>query len=253
MIGRKEGDEMDFNEIKPNTRIQLKCEHEEIEKRNMNGIVLRIDPTDLLIVTDFGDLVHVDLDSILSIEKTSFDRRVSDALNELKEYYEEIYQLTSRLNNLKQQQPAMIEKLVDAEFLSKFNIRGAKIRLDHSIEKKLLSFEKDPLQIKIQFGWNPNEQIELMIYAYNQFEYYNLDEIGAVDKIIRIHAPAIKELIEKSFSFPCPIEEMEKKVVHEKESLYYVLTTYRIKIDVNVDNFLAIRDAIRNGLINMRK
>lgn len=243
---------MIFNEIKPNNRLQFECENENPLLRNVKGIVLGVVETSIIIVTDYGDLLEIPEEKVLSITKINFDKIVSDNLTEIKNHYSEIYEMEMKLEELKKNEGKLRNNLYDANFLAKFNIFGSKNRLDSSIDSSLIDFKKDTLEFKTSFVANPNNQIELIIKVFNSFEYYNLDEVGDVDKIIRVHAPNVKDVIEKSFSFKCLVEELEKKVAHENESIYSVSTLYKMKIDVSEQNFLSVRDEIVKGLIKLK-
>jgi hypothetical protein len=242
-----------FDEFKVNNRVQIESENEDPTLRNVKGIILGISSNSIILVTDFGQLVEIHEHKILSITKISFDKIVSDALTELKNHFNEIYELEMKLKDVRENESALVSSLFDANFLAKFNIIGAKNRLDNSIEKEMLNFTKDVLTFKVHFLSNPNNQIEVYVRVFNTFEYYNLDEIGDVDKIIRVHAPNEKDFIQKSFNLNTKVEELEKKVVHEKDSNYSVSTEYRMKVDVSQDNFLDIREEIIKGLMKLRK
>lgn len=242
-----------FEDYKVNNRVQIECENDEPTLRNVKGIILSIQTNSIVLVTDFGQLVELHDSKILSITKISFDKIVSDSLTELKNHYNEIYELEMKLKDVKKKEPSLIANLFDANFLSRFNIMGAKNRLDNSIEANLREFSKDNMAFKVNFLANPNNQIEILIKAFNSFEYYNLDEIGDVDKIIRVHAPKVKDVIQKSFSFNSKVEELEKNVIHEKDSSYSVSTEYRMKIDVTQDNFLFVREEIIKGLTKLKR
>lgn len=243
---------MQFNGIKTNNRIQIECENDNPIYRNLKGIVVEVSEKSLIMVTDFGELLEVFEDKVLSVTPITFPKVVSDALMKIKGYYTEIYELEYKLKELREQEEMHKEELFDANFLSKFNVRGAKNRLDKSIDSSLLTFYQDPLTFEISFDSNPNEQILLNILVSNQFEYHNLD-IHDTDKIIRVHAPNVKELLEKSFPFASKPQELEKSVVHEGESLYSVRTSYRMNVDVTQDNFLDLRNNLIKGLKRLRK
>lgn len=243
---------LNFEEIKINNRLQIECESENPVLRNIKGIVLDVGRHSVIMVTDFGKLIEIDKDNILSITKINFDKIVSDALIELKNYYTEKYELEIKLKNLIEKENALIENLYDANFLSKFNIMGAKNRLDKSIDKDLLKFTKGLLEYQIWFEPNPDNMIEIRIRVFNYFEYYNSDKIDT-EKIIKVHAPREKDVIEKSFNFEGKVEELDNQVVHSKDNLYSVSTNYRLCVDITQDNFLSVRDEIIKGLIKLRK
>lgn len=244
---------MIFDELKVNNRIQIECENENPALRNIRGIVLGFASNSILIITDYGKVIEIPENKVLSITKITFDRIVSDALLELKNHYNEIYELELKLKTLKEKEPELINKLYDANFLSKFNIVGAKNRLDNSIPKELLHFDNNTLTYEVWFEANPDNQIEMYFKVFNTFEYYNLDEIGNVEKIIRIHAPDVKDVIAKSFHFGSKVEELEKEVVHVQDNSYSVFTKYRMKVEVTEDNFLEVREEIKKGLLRLRK
>jgi hypothetical protein len=242
-----------FDDYKVNNRVQIEYENENPTLRNVKGIILGISPNAVILVTDFGQLVEIHEHKILSITKISFDKIVSDSLTELKNHFNDIYELEMKLKDVRENESELVANLYDANFLSRFNIVGAKNRLDNSIERELLEFTKDVLTFKVHFQANPNNQIEIFWRVFNTFEYYNLDEIGDVDKIIKIHAPNVKDFIQKAFPFDSKVEELEKKVVHEKDSLYSVSTEYRMKVDVTQDNFLSVREELKKGLKKLKK
>lgn len=244
---------MIFDDFKVNNRVQIEYENEDPTLRNVKGIILGFSSNAVILVTDFGQLTEIHEHRILSITKISFDKVVSDALTELKNHFNEIYELEMKLKEVRSGETALVNSLFDANFLSRYNISGAKNRLDNSIDKELLSFTKNNLTFHVRFKANPNNQIEIYWKVFNTFEYYNLDEIGDVDKIIKVHAPNVKDIIQKAFPFDSRIEELEKKVVHEKDSMYSVSTEYRMKVDVSEENFLSVREDIRKGLSKLKK
>lgn len=243
---------MEFNDIKINNRLQIESENENSNLRNIRGIVLDIGRDSVILVTDFGELIEIDKDNILSITKINFDKIISDSLMELKNYYTEVYELEIKLKELKTGEGNLIRDLYDANFLSKFNTIGAKNRLDRSIDRSLLSFSKDMLDYQIWFEANPDSQVEIMVKVFNSFEYYNSEMIDT-EKIIKVHAPDEKDVIEKSFNLEGTVETLDKHVVHDKDSWYSVFTNYRLCIDVTQDNFLVIREEIIKGLEKLRK
>ncbi|MBP1308680.1 hypothetical protein JOD82_001700 [Paenibacillus sp. 1182] len=244
---------MRFSDIKLNNRIQFEVECDNSALRNVRGIVLAVGEASIILVTDFGELIEVFEDHILSITSISMPKLVSDAMTELKNHFAEIYELELKLKELRDEEPMLKQNLFDANFLSKFNIHGAKNRLDKSIEQSLTTFRKDTVLYQISFGSNPNSQIEIYIIVSNQIEYPNLDEDRDVDKIIRVHAPNEKEIFEKCFAFASKPKELEKKVVHQGESIYNIQTHYQMNVDVTKENFLGVRQQIVKALMQLQK
>lgn len=239
---------MKFDEIRPNNRLQIECERDNPAMRSLRGIVLDVSQDILILVTDYGELVELPKDKILSITKITFDKYISEALTELKNHYNQIYETEQKTKELKTKVPELISKLYDANFLAKFNIYGAKTRLENSINPSLLNFKKDNLTFKVTFEANQNDQIELNIRVFNSFEYYNLNKTSDVEKIIRVHAPDVKDAINKAFVFKGEIKELDKKVMHEVDNIYSVSTLYVLFIDVTRKNFLKVREEIIKGL-----
>lgn len=243
---------MDFCDIKINNRLQFEIENDDYSLRNIRGLIFYVGDGFVTVITDFGEMIDIFEDKVLSITKITFDKIVSDSLNELKNHYSEIDGLQRKLDNLKEREPALRVKLQDANFLSKFNIHGAKTRLNNSIPEELLSFKRDNLDYVLKIRTNPDSQVELDIKVFNSFEYYNLDEINDVDKIIRIHAPDVSNLIKSCFKKTKMIDTIESKVAHDRDSIYNVYTTYNLKIDVNKDNFRQTREYIVNSLKSLK-
>ena len=234
---------MIFDDFKVNNRVQIEYENEDPTLRNVRGIILGFSSNAVILVTDYGQLTEIHEHRILSITKISFDKVVSYALTELKNHFNEIYELEMKLKEVRSGETALVNSLFDANFLSRYNISGAKNRLDNSIDKELLSFTKNNLTFHVRFKANPINQIEIYWKVF----------IGDVDKIIKVHAPNVKDIIQKAFPFDSRIEELEKKVVHEKDSMYSVSTEYRMKVDVSEENFLSVREDIRKGLSKLKK
>lgn len=242
-----------LEDLKANNRVQIECESHNPFLRTIKGVVIGIEPTSIAIVTDFGELHHIESNKILSISKISFDRIVSEALTELRNHFNEVYELELKLTETKKDEKRLVDKLYDANFLAKFNIMGAKNRLDNSVPRELMEFRKDSNRFKVSFDSSPNNQIELNIKIWNVFEDFNLDEIRDLDKIIRAHAPKYKDVIQKSFNLDGKVEEFEKKVEHEGENSFSVSTVYHKKIDVTQDNFLLVRKELIEGLQRIKK
>lgn len=241
-----------LNEVKPNNRVQIELESDNPFLRNVRGIVLAVTSKSVVLVTDCGELMEVHEGDILSITPITMPKIVSDSLMELKNYYAEVYELESKLRQLRGKEEELKQKLFDALFLSKFNIYGAKNRLDKSIGVELF-FQKDVISYNISFEANQNNQIEIWILVSNHIEYPDLDMDRDVEKIIRVHAPNEKDHLAKCFPFASMIQEVEKKVAHVQDIQYSVQTIYRILVDVTRDNFLDVREKIRAGLILLRK
>lgn len=244
---------MEFREIRPNNRLQLELESDSPSLRNLRGIVLATGDTSIILVTDYGELVEVFEDKVLSITTINMPKLVSDMMTEMKNHYAEIYEMELKLKELREQEPALRQQLFDANFLSKFNIAGAKNRLDKSIDPKLLLFRKDSMSYRVHFESNPNSQIEVYIQVVNQIDYPNLDEVCDVEKILRVHAPKVRELLEKCFPFATKPQELEKTVVHEDDTLYNVKTVYQMKIDVTKESFLEARQNLVRGLKRLQE
>jgi hypothetical protein len=244
---------MEFKDIKMNNRLELEVESENPALRNIRGIVLAVGDHFLILVTDYGESLEVLEDRILSISSVSMPKLVSDCMTEMKNHYAEMYDLELRLKALREQEVKLKQALYDANFLSRFNIFGSKNRLDKSVDPNLLTFEREALSYRTSFESNRNEQIEILVKVSNELDYPDLDEVRDVDKIIRVHAPQAGGLLEKCFPFASKPQELEKKVIHEKDSLYSVETLYRLNVDVSRDTFLDVRESIIKGLIRLRK
>ena len=238
---------MILNDIRANMRVQVECEHSSPAYRNMRGIVLAIEENTLHLVTDFGELVELHEDKIINVQQIQFPKIISDSLVQLRNHFQELYELKKQIKLRKQQEQQLIYQLFDANFLARFNIHGAKTRLDNSIPADLRYFKKDTLTFDIHFESNPNNQIELHFIISNHFEYYNLAD-GKMEQITRIHAPQYKDILNKAFPYATTVEEGESKVVHEQDSFWHVRTFYCVKIDVTQGNFLAVRERIIKSL-----
>lgn len=242
---------MHFKEIQINNRLQIDIETDS-GLDTYRGIVIDIDEDELLLVTDFGKLISVNRNDVLSITKISFDRAISTSIMNIKNYYQEKKELEDKLEALIKQEPNLIEELFDANMLARFNIEGAQNRLDKSISQDLLNFSRGIYSYHTYFSSNPNDEIELIFKVSNSFEHYSSENLD-MDKVIRVHAPNERDVILKSFGKIGQVREIEKNVVHEKENYYTVFTVYKMLISVDAESFAEIRKEIVKGLKNLKK
>lgn len=243
---------MHFKEIQINNRLQIDVETVESGLDTYRGIVIDISDSKLILVSDFGKLITIYRDDILSITKINFDRAISSSILNIKNYYQERKDLEDRLNTLLNQEEQLVEDLFDANMLSRFNIAGAKNRLDKSIPKDLLRFNRGIYNYNIYFSHNPNNEIEIMFKASTTFEHYNSENID-IDKVIRAHSPNEKDVIEKSFDNLGKVLEVERNAVHETGDIYTVFTIYKMLVEVNVENFVTVREKIKRSLNKLKR
>lgn len=238
-----------LSDLKPNNRLQIEYEVEH-ELHTIKGIVLDVQEGIVFFVTEVGSLITIDEQKILSITRINFERRVSEKITELKNHYQEVYQLKQKLEYLELHVPLLREELYDALFLSKFNIFGAKTRLESSIPREYFSFRKDGRGHEVFLKSNQNDEVEMHIVFSNYFEDYN--PRSNQEKIIEVNAPKMKDSLEKIFSFANRVIVDKKDIAHEKESLYAVRSKYVIYIAVTQDNFLEQRKKIEKALVGLR-
>jgi len=243
---------LEFRDVEINNRLQIDVETRERGLETFRGIVIDKNNHELILVTDFGKLITINKNDILSITKISFDRAISNSLINIKNYYQEKKELEKRLADLIKKEDKLIENLLDANMLAKFNIAGAKNRLDKSIPDNLLNFKRGMYDYNICFSHNPNNEIEIIFKASNTFEHYNPEKVET-DKIVRVHAPNEKDVIEKSFDYLGIVKEIEKSVVHEAKNIYTVFSIYKMFVGVNADNFVETRKKIIKGLKKLRR
>ena len=243
---------MEFKDVEVNNRLQIDIETREKGLETFRGIVIDKNDYELMLVTDFGKLVTINKNDILSIIKISFDRAISNSLINIKNYYQEKKELEKRLEELIKQEDKLIQDLLDANMLARFNIAGAKNRLDKSVPKNLLNFKRGTYDYKVCFSYNGNSEIEVIFKVSNTFEHYNPEKVE-VDKLVRVHAPNEKDVIEKSFDYLGLVKEIEKSAVHEKSNIYIVFSIYKMFVEVNEDNFIEVRKKIIKGLEKLRR
>lgn len=240
---------MKFNEIRANNRLEIIQENNIASLRTVQGIVLKKENDKIILISVQGEVLEIPKYKILSITKINFDRVVSEKIVQLKKLYEEIILYEARLKALKERTPASIADLQDANFISCFNIEGAKHRLEHSIEPKLLRFE-NRLLYEISFDTLQNTHINVIIKIKNKFK--NDENISDVEKLKELYCPDEKEVLDKIFSYATQIFLSEKEIVVEQQQLYCANSTYIISVDVNKENFLRRRKEIRRSLFSLR-
>lgn len=241
-----------YSEIKVNSKVQVDQESENPVLRSLRGIVIKVMLDHLVIVTDFGELIEVNFNDILNITKINFDRITSEAMNEIKGYYVNIYETELKLAELNKMKDEMKLKLYDAIFLSKFNIEGAKNRLLSTIPVELLKFEKEGLFYNSIIKLNTEKEIEINISVSQNIEYPDLMQTGPVDRIIRTYAPDEFERIQCTFNCKYNLNIVDKKLLHIEKDIYRVSVTYSIILPVTEKNLQATRQELINGLNQIR-
>lgn len=244
-----------YKDIAINNRLEIITEPQDGNStlNSHRGIVIEVSSDGLILVSELGDVISIDRDDIIYITKISFDRQISSAIINIKNYYQEKLELENRLNILKKSEPTLIGDLHDATLLSRFNIFGAKNRLDKSMPIDTLNFSRGMYGYNISFGYNPNSEIEIFFKVTNNINYYNnLDNID-VNKITRVHAPDEKEVIEDSFNKLYKVEELQKRVEHEIEDSYRVISLYKLNIKVTEETFVKKREEIIKALYKLKR
>lgn len=239
------------HEIKPNNRIQIEIEHENPVYRSIKGIVIGVTDDEIVFLTDFGVAMEIDLDKVLSFATTNFPKPVSDVLQELRNHHEAIFLLKQEILEHQNAFEGLKDDLFDAHFLSKYNIIGAKARLEHSIPDDLIHFTAKDFEFQVLFEANSNEQIEMFLSVRRKIDYPQLDLERDMDKILRVHAPDVLDWLKKIFRART-YELKDQQVLHIENSLYAVRSRYKLCFDVNKDTFLDFREQLFKGL-NMLK
>lgn len=248
---------MNIEDVKVNSRVQIEREILRGESysggiiETYKGIVMEVAKDRIILVSDYGEEVHIRKDDILSIGKFVFDKNVSASMNKLKAFYLEKRELIKRLQELTRKEKELVETLLDSNMIAKFNILGAKNRLIKSIDKSLLEFTRGLYLYAVTFHVGEKDHLEIAFKVSNVLEHY-LHEIE-VDALIRTHAPQEKELLEKIFHEIGKIEDVENCVNHVEGNIYEVISRYRLKVELTKDNYIETRAAIINGLIGLRK
>lgn len=244
---------MPYSEIAVNNRLEIILEIEGGDAGSTNsgekvlkchrGIVIEIDVYFIILVSELGEILEIMKEDIIYISKISFDRQISSAIMDIKNYYQEKIELEKKLRDLDKLEPQLMEELYDANLLSKFNIFGARNRLNKSIPKSYLDFSRGVYNYNISFSHNPNSEIEITLKASNNITHYNPENVE-VDKMIRVHAPDEKLVIEKSFNGLHKVKELERYVEHEKDNIYNVISVYKVNIELTEETFLDKREEI---------
>lgn len=242
---------MKFNEIKVNNRVEIIQEHNVTALRNIQGIVLKKENDKIILISVQGEVIEIPKFKVLSVTKINFDRTISEKIVQLKKLYEEIILYEARLKVLKERTPSCIAELQDANFISCFNIEGAKHRLEHSIEQKLLKFE-NRLLYEVSFDTLQNTHINVIIKIKNKFKLKNDENISDIEKMKKKYCPDEKEILEKIFSYATQVFLSEQEIIVEHNELYCANSTYIISVDINKDNFLRRRKEIRRSLFSLK-
>ena len=236
-----------MNNLIVNNYVKIEFENENPLERKISGIIFDVKIDFILILTEYGEIVKIEKDKILSVEKTEFNPIVKNQLKEIHGFYSELSKMRNNILRLESKTQLYKERLYDANFLANFNIYGAKNRIENSVPNSLFEFSKNNLLFKISIEIR-DEQLELSFKVFNSFEYYNLKETSDIEKIIRVHAPNVKDsIIFRNKNF-LEILEVEKKVIHEQGNIYSVLTHYKVPINITVENFIEIRNEIIESL-----
>lgn len=243
---------MEFNEIKPNNRVQIKCEHEDPMRRTLRGIVLGVGSDSLILVTDYGQLEEVFEHQILHVAQIVLPRPVSDALQQLKNHHEKIYAAELELKELRSGTSVLIESVHDAAFIADFNGFGAKTRLSASIREADRIFKSKGFTHVCHFEPYSDDEVLLIVDVRDTVDYPQFDEDRDVGRILDAYRPDRLAFVRKVFSYASAVQEKEQKVVHEDGDTYSVRQSYSIRIPISKNDFFEVRDQIADSLRRLR-
>lgn len=235
-----------FSEVKPNNRLQIKCEHPDPSKRLVRGIVLAVGDESLIMVTEGGDIQEIEKDQMLHILIISLPKVLSDALQVLKNQHERIYQNEEARIKLRADLEKLKNGVHDASFLSDFNGVGATTRLTASIEPDELKFISKGLTYIFGFTPYSNDEIILEIDVRDTLEYPQFVQERDVDRILDTHAPDVIQIIKKQFSYSTNTKLIESKVMHENGDFYIVQSSYQVRIPISAELFVEMREKYDN-------
>lgn len=242
---------MKYSELKTNNRVEINMENPVPSLRQIQGIVLKKETDKILLITIQGEIVEIYKSTILSITRIKFGKIVSQKIVQLKKLYEEIISLEARVRVLKERTPSLISELQDANFINTFNIEGAKHRLEHSIEDKLLLFE-NRLFYETSFETLQSTHINVIIRISNKFKLSEEEKDFDIEKLKKDYCPDEKTVLDKIFNYATQIFLSEQEIIYQLGNDYVAHSTYTISVDMNQDNFLRRRKEIRKSLFSLR-
>lgn len=239
---------MQFSDIKPNNRIQFKCESEDPDRRVVRGLVMGVGDQSVMVVTEGGEIVKVMREDMLHMAIISYPKILSDSLQQLKNHHEKIYEMEADLARMKETTPLMVQSVYDAAFIAEFNSMGAATRLRASVPEDVLGYEKKKVEYLTDFDASGEDEIRITVRVRESFEYPQFDQDRDVDRLIATYAPDKLDWIKKQFSYATKVREGEKKVYHHEKDDYFVEVAYAVHVKVDADNFLSIRERITDSL-----
>lgn len=240
-----------YGDLRTNNRVQINMENPIPSLRQIQGLILKKETDKIILITVQGEIMEIRKTAILSITKINFGRVVSQKMVQLKKLYEEIISLEARTRVLKERTPSMISELQDANFINSFNIEGAKHRLEHSIEDKLLFFE-NRLIYEIAFDTLQNTHINVIIRISNKFKIGDDEKDFDIENLKKNYCPDEKNVLDKIFNYSTQVFLSEQEIVYQEDKDYIAYSTYIISVDINQDNFLRRRKEIRKSLFSLR-
>lgn len=243
---------MNIDAIRENGRIQIDIEkniNNESVIENYKGIVVDVDMEFVSIITDYGKKVDIRKKDIIALSKHVFDKNLSQSIMKLKSFYKEKKELEKRIEALNGKEYNLVDNLLDANMMSKFNLLGAKNRLEKSIPEDLLTFSRGIYLYNISLSITRKDEINLDVRATNVMDLYAVN----VDKAIKAYAPDEFELLERTFAEIGTVEDVEKNLIHIDGDLYEIVSSYRIRIKIDKDNFTEKKKAIVKNIKTLRK
>ena len=245
---------MNINEISANNRLEIEYLSDDSFKRNMKGIVLATTEDKIVFITDTGDRIELDKDKILSAEKNNFEKIISDNLTITKNYYLEIYNLETKLEELKLQQEEHKQRMFDSKFISKFNIIGATNILNNYL-KDFNTFRIGDSVFTIDFYNEDNNENEVFIkiLGAKKFEFYNTENKEDLNRAMETYAPNKQKELEIIFPFIQYIFIERRHLERVSDDVFKAVTLYNGTIKLNKDNFVDIRNELKKSLQRLNK
>lgn len=242
---------MEFELLENNKCVQIESMQENPYQRTIRGIVLNSCRDYVVLITEVGTKFEIEKAHILSVVETEFAPAVYEKMSVLKKHHEDKRELELQLEKLNKNEQKVLEDLLDAGFLSKFNIIGATNRLGESIPKDLLEFTRNMHQYQISFKPNYNNETDMIIKVTNEVEYQSPGK-PETEKLIKAYGPQEITLLKKTLK-ASKIELIEQDAFNSNGAIYKVFSVYSLSLTITPENFVQTREQLIRRLSELKK
>ena len=249
--------------VNPKSKVEIRTNHKIPNNRKYKGIIISNTDDELMLLTEEGQTVEINLSDIIYIKKATFDRNVSDSLNKLIKVHEKLIEVLDTIKYLEELKIKYEDTLFDAHLLSEFSTHGAVRNIQDSfIRSDYWKGQPKKSNEKASFVFDISENDGLILLECFISKYIELNISESVSKADfdrlseEVKKENIRNLSDKTkmlFPNSIRIDFKEEHIKHLSYKGYLLEAKYLIPYSISSENFKERKKEIINGINDFLK